>query len=48
MLAVVRVIDKLFRVATNSGAFGESPFRDVAGYAILMASMDENKKEEEV
>lgn len=37
-LAVVRVIDKLFRVATDRDALGESPWRDVAGYGILGAA----------
>lgn len=35
LLCVVRVLDKLFRVATAKDAFGESPWRDVCGYAIL-------------
>jgi len=34
-LAVIRVIDKLFRIANNKNAFGESPWQDIAGYAIL-------------
>lgn len=34
-LTVVRVVDKLFRVATDRDALGESPWRDVAGYALL-------------
>ena len=34
-LTVVRVIDKLFRIATDRDALGESPWRDVAGYALL-------------
>jgi hypothetical protein len=34
-LAITRVIDKLFRIATAKDAFGESPWRDIAGYAIL-------------
>lgn len=36
-LAVIRIVDKLFRVATDRDAFGESPFRDIAGYGILGA-----------
>lgn len=36
-LAVVRVVDKLFRIATNRDALGESPWREVAGYALLGA-----------
>lgn len=34
-LTVVRVVDKLFRIATDRDAFGESPWRDIAGYALL-------------
>lgn len=37
MLGVVRVVDKLFRLATDRRAFGENPWRDVAGYGILGA-----------
>lgn len=35
MLAITRIIDKLFRIATHKDAFGESPFKDIAGYGIL-------------
>jgi hypothetical protein len=35
LLTITRIIDKLFRVATDKDALGESPFRDIAGYAIL-------------
>lgn len=34
-LTVVRVIDKLFRVATKRDAFGENPWKDIMGYALL-------------
>ena len=34
-LAVTRVIDKLFRLANKGDAFGESPWKDICGYAIL-------------
>lgn len=37
-LAIVRIIDKLFRIATDRDALGESPYRDVAGYGLLGAS----------
>jgi hypothetical protein len=40
-LAVVRVVDKLFRIATHKDAFGESPWRDIAGYALLGVRRDE-------
>lgn len=35
MLAVTRIVDKLFRIATDRDALGESPFRDIAGYGLL-------------
>ncbi len=34
-LTIVRILDKLFRVATARDALGESPFRDIGGYALL-------------
>lgn len=42
-LAVVRVIDKLFRVATDRDALGESPWRDIAGYGLLGAARAERE-----
>ena len=36
-LAIIRIIDKLFRIATDRDALGESPYRDIAGYGILGA-----------
>lgn len=41
LLAIARVLDKLFRIASDKGAFGESPWRDVAGYGILGWANDE-------
>lgn len=35
LLYVVRVLDKLFRIATAPGAFKENPKEDIAGYSIL-------------
>ena len=37
-LTVVRVLDKLFRIATAKDAFGESPWQDICGYALLSAA----------
>lgn len=34
-LTITRIIDKLFRIANNKDAFNESPYKDIAGYAIL-------------
>lgn len=42
-LSIVRVIDKLFRIATDKDAFGEDPWRDIAGYAILSVARNEEK-----
>lgn len=42
-LTVVRVLDKLFRVATDRDALGESPWRDIAGYALLAIERVERK-----
>lgn len=43
-LAIIRVIDKLFRIANKKDAFGESPWRDIAGYALL--GIDNHSKDE--
>ena len=43
LLAIVRVIDKLFRLANNKDAFGESPWKDICGYALLGIANDETK-----
>lgn len=42
-LTVTRVIDKLFRVATRKKAFGETPWRDIAGYSLLSLAADESE-----
>lgn len=34
-LALVRIFDKMKRIATDKDAFGESPFQDIAGYGLL-------------
>lgn len=35
LLTIARVLDKLFRVANKKDAFGESPYADICGYALL-------------
>lgn len=40
-LTIVRIVDKLFRIANKKDAFGESPYRDIAGYALLAVGRDE-------
>jgi hypothetical protein len=42
-LAVVRIFDKLMRIATDRDALGETPFRDIAGYGILGAARAESE-----
>ena len=42
MLAIVRVIDKQFRIAHKKNAFGESPWRDIAGYGLLATAREES------
>lgn len=37
-LCIVRIVDKLFRIATAKDALGEDPYKDIAGYALLGAS----------
>ena len=37
VLAIVRILDKFFRIATHAqDPMGENPWKDVAGYALLM------------
>lgn len=47
-LAVVRVVDKLFRIAQRGpegrDLGGESPWRDIAGYGLLGARRDEERQ----
>lgn len=40
VLTLVRIIDKLFRIATDKDALGENPYVDIAGYAILKVAKD--------
>ena len=42
-LTIVRILDKLFRIATDKDAFGESPYRDIAGYGLLGAAQKERQ-----
>ena len=42
-LTVVRVIDKLKRIATDRDALGENPWKDIMGYSLLAVA---NHKEQ--
>jgi len=46
MLCLARIFDKVCRIANNPSAFGESPYKDIAGYALLGLAKDEVKKKE--
>ncbi len=35
LLTIARVLDKVMRILHQPEAFGESPWQDIAGYAIL-------------
>jgi len=44
-LTIVRILDKIFRVATDRDALGESPYRDIVGYGLLaLARIEKEKK----
>jgi hypothetical protein len=40
-LLLVRIFDKQMRIATRKDAFGESPFKDIAGYGLIGAAKDD-------
>lgn len=48
VLTLVRIIDKMFRIATKKDAFGESPYKDILGYALLAVAKDSKEKTEKV
>ena len=35
VLTLARIFDKCMRIANRKDAFGESPYKDIAGYAML-------------
>jgi hypothetical protein len=39
-----RIFDKQMRIATRKDAFGESPFRDIAGYGMMGAANDGDRR----
>ncbi len=43
VLTIVRIVDKLFRIATDKDAMGESPWRDVNGYSLLAYIRDQKR-----
>lgn len=45
-LAITRIIDKLFRIATDRDALGESPYGDIAGYSLLGKERADREKKD--
>ena len=43
LLLTTRILDKLFRIATDKSAFNEEPWKDIVGYGIL-GTFKENEK----
>lgn len=39
-LTLVRIWDKMMRIANNKDAFNEDPYNDIAGYALLALNKD--------
>ena len=46
LLTVVRVFDKLMRIATDKDALGENPYSDIVGYGLLGYCMSEERKDQ--
>jgi hypothetical protein len=44
LLITTRILDKLFRIATDKSAFNEEPWKDIAGYGILGIYKEQEKK----
>jgi hypothetical protein len=40
-LLLVRIFDKLKRIATSKQAFEEDPYKDIAGYGILGVAINQ-------
>jgi hypothetical protein len=47
LLTIVRIFDKLMRIATDKDALGESPFSDIVGYGLLGLMAHKKGKEDE-
>ena len=45
MLCIIRIIDKLFRIATEKRAFDESVYCDLCGYSLLGMMKDIEEEE---
>jgi hypothetical protein len=43
LLTITRIVDKLFRLATNNGNDREDPWRDICGYSLLSLRSKEDE-----
>ena len=45
LLTLTRLVDKMFRITSNpkGDQMGESPYRDIVGYALLAAAKEEER-----
>lgn len=43
VLTIARMLDKIWRVARQNDPFGESPYADIAGYALLAEQREKEK-----
>lgn len=41
-LVIIRIVDKLFRVANQKSAFEEDPYNDILGYALLASTKEDS------
>lgn len=48
MLALVRMFDKMMRIANKKEAFNENPFKDIAGYSILKSEEVDNEEKADI
>lgn len=44
-LTIIRIIDKLFRIANKKDAFEENPYKDIVGYGLLGYVRDKMKND---
>ena len=45
-LTLVRIFDKMMRIATDKDALGENPYEDIAGYGVLAVRNGRRTKDE--
>jgi hypothetical protein len=46
-LGITRLSDKIMRIATDKDAFGENPWKDIAGYGLVQITLEAMRSEAE-